>query len=216
MLASRLMPWSRRWEIWPTQETWYWLQRALIIPYTLTTLCIPVFGFPVSLVLNPRMKITILEVPPALTQRLEYSVLVPHSSVKTHNNRERLWDGVDLLLQKGKKRTEMENERGKSEDQCGITSNPCNRTSRRNKQGKWRGECYYRNSPRQCPRVQWHEFSDYAQHLPMPGYIIKYQNPGNKDKILKASKDFLKYIYNRWGASIASHFSIITMESRKM
>ena len=35
------------------------------------------------------------------------------------------------MLQKGKKRTEMENERGKLEDRCGITSNPCNRNSTR-------------------------------------------------------------------------------------
>lgn len=71
---------------------------------TLTTLCIPVFGFPVSLVLNPRMKITILEVPPALTQRLEYSVLMPHSSIKTHNNRERLAEmELTYCCRRGKK-----------------------------------------------------------------------------------------------------------------
>lgn len=29
--------------------------------------------------------------------------------------------------------------------------------------------------------------------LPIPRHIMKFQNPGNKEKILKASKDFLKY-----------------------
>lgn len=56
------------------EETWYWLiEGTYNTVYPDHTLCIPVFGFPVSLVLNPRMKITILEVPPALTQRLEYA-----------------------------------------------------------------------------------------------------------------------------------------------
>ena len=82
----------------------------------------------------------------------------------------------------------------KFEDWCGITSNVIGileGISRENEEESVITEII----PRQCPRAQWREFSDYAQHLPMPGYIRKHQNPGNKEKILKASKDFLfKYI----------------------
>lgn len=57
------------------------------------------------------------------------------------------------MMQKGKKRTEMENERGKLEDRCGITSNVIGileGIGRENEEESVITEII----PRQCPRAQ--------------------------------------------------------------
>lgn len=72
----------------------------------------------------------------------------------------------------------------------------------------------YRNKSKNILELSDMSFQSIPNTLPILRHIMKFQNPSNKEKILRDSKNFLNVIYNRMGNSTASNFSIITMETR--